>query len=117
MSAVFHADFDDVSDIVRTFKIKPEDLKGAEVIFASYDGDGYSGSAFVLFRRDRQLFEVNGSHCSCHGLEDQWDPEVATKKALLFRLDEGRLGQTYGFADLLRERLKSIREPRPAASS
>lgn len=66
---------------------------GAEVLFASYGTDNYSGDAFVLFRRDGKLFEVNGSHCSCYGLEGQWDPEETTVAALRHRLTDGRLGQ------------------------
>jgi hypothetical protein len=28
---------------------------------------------------------VNGSHCSCHGLEGQWEPEETSMKALEHR--------------------------------
>jgi len=58
---------------------KPE---GVEILFATYDVEGYDGSAFVLFRQDGELYEVHGSHCSCYGLEDQWKPEKTSIKAL-----------------------------------
>lgn len=45
----------------------------------------YSGSAVVIFRRDDKLFEVHGSHCSCMGLEEQWEPEETTIEALRMR--------------------------------
>jgi hypothetical protein len=55
------------------------------ILFALYDGGDYDGSAFVLFERDGELFEVNGSHCSCYGLEDQWKPERTSWQALVDR--------------------------------
>jgi len=36
----------------------------------------------VLFKRGGKLYDVNGSHCSCFGLEDQWLPEETTVAAL-----------------------------------
>lgn len=46
---------------------QPE-FKGCEILLASYGTPAYEGYAFVLFRRDEHLFEVNGSHCSCYDL-------------------------------------------------
>lgn len=65
---------------------------GVEVLLASYSYENYSGSAFVLFRRDGKLYEVNASHCSCYGVEGQWQPEETTKELLMIRLDKGTLG-------------------------
>lgn len=56
-----------------------------EIIIAAYGGGAYDGDAFVLFERDGKLYEVNGSHCSCFGLEDQWTPELTTWAALAMR--------------------------------
>ena len=53
-----------------------------ELLFASYGGGSYEGDAFVLFRKDGVLYEVNGSHCSCYGLEGQWKPEETSVAAL-----------------------------------
>jgi hypothetical protein len=73
-------------------------IEGAEIIVASYTYEDYSGSAFVLFRRDGKLWEVNGSHCSCHGLSEsnysgdpptQWQPEETSAEALKKRVDSG----------------------------
>ena len=69
-----------------------EKWKPINILFASYGLDNYSGDAFVLFERDGQLFEVNGSHCSCYGLEGQWSPEDTTLEALEFRLLKGTFG-------------------------
>ena len=67
------------------FRIDGGALEGATILLASYTYENYTGDAFVLFERDGKLFEVNGSHCSCYGLEDQWEPEETTKEALLAR--------------------------------
>ena len=75
---------------------RPE-FQDIEVLFASYEYAGYEGDAFVLFRKDGKLYEVNGSHCSCYGLEGQWEPEETTIEALEHRLKEGNLGNSrYG---------------------
>ena len=66
---------------------------GAEILLASYGTPDYEGYAFVLFRRDGKLWEVNASHCSCYGLEGQWQPEETTVDALRRRVKEGTLGQ------------------------
>lgn len=69
-----------------------EKHKDDHILFASYGTDNWSGDAFVLFERDGILYEVNGSHCSCYGLEDQWEEEKTSIKALSHRLTEGALG-------------------------
>jgi hypothetical protein len=56
-----------------------------ELLHASYDCSGYEGQAFVLFERDGKLYEVNASHCSCYGLDGQWDPTETTWKAQAMR--------------------------------
>lgn len=103
----------------RDFLPKAEQIEGVEILLAWYDDPwGYSGEAFVLFRKDGKLFEVNGSHCSCYGLEDQWEPEETDAEALIFRLgnenDEGdrlgRHGETDYFATALRDMLTTPQE-------
>lgn len=74
-------DWSDRADIVASFG-EPGALDGAEVLFASYTYENYSGSATVIFRRDGKLYEAHGSHCSCYGLEDQWSPEETFLEAL-----------------------------------
>lgn len=64
-------------------------LEGAKILYAVYDQGCYEGSAFVLFSRDGKLYEVNGSHCSCYGLETQFDPEETSVEALEHRLTNG----------------------------
>ncbi len=71
------------------------ELDGANVLLASYDTSSYESYAFVLFERGGKLYEVNGSHCSCYGLEGQWAPEETTVAALRHRLENGQLGASY----------------------
>lgn len=91
---------------------KAPEYKGVKILLASYSTEGCDGSAFVLFRRDGQLYEVNGSHCSCYGLEGQWEPEPTTVEALRHRMTEGNLGIDYykenQFADELRQVLDAL---------
>lgn len=74
--------FDSVEDIFSQFRA--ESCSGT-LLFAEYDSGGYDGTAFVLFERDGILYEVNGSHCSCYGLEDQWEPTMCTVASLKMR--------------------------------
>lgn len=56
-----------------------------EILFAVYDYEDYSGSAQVVFTRDGKLYEVQGGHCSCNGLEEQWEPSEVTAESLEMR--------------------------------
>ena len=73
------------NDIILNFQIDASALDGIEIIYAEYDQECYEGYAFILFRKDGKLYEVNGSHCSCYGLEGQWSPEETTLAAMLAR--------------------------------
>ncbi len=80
-------------DIVEEFDLLKDALDDCEILLAVYSYEDYSGSAFVLFEKDDLLYEVNGSHCSCYGLEGQWQPEIALVKELYHRVTEGTLGR------------------------
>lgn len=83
-------------DVENDFSINSEELKGAKVHVAYYGQGDYEGTAFVLFSKGGKLWEVNGSHCSCFGLEGQWDPEETTVEALAHRLEHGTCFYGYG---------------------
>lgn len=85
----FLGNWSDKEDIARDFAIDLKELKGARIIIAWYGDGDYSGAAFVLFRRDGKLYEVYGSHCSCYGLEGQWDPEETSRAALKHHANTG----------------------------
>jgi hypothetical protein len=89
------------------------DTEGVEILLSHYEAGGYEGSAFVLFRKDGKLYEVNASHCSCYGLEGQWSPEETTIAALRHRMSEGSLGREYSYgqskgANIFAEELTKI---------
>jgi hypothetical protein len=94
MSAYLH-DWENgtAKDVLSDFAAGQNALDGANVIVASYTYEDYSGDAYVLFERDGKLFENYGGHCSCYGLEGQWEPEETTKEAILHRINEGRWGR------------------------
>ena len=62
-----------------------EQIKKLDIIVGAYNKEYYSGDAFVLFRDNEKLYEVNDYHCSCNGLEN-WEPEETTKDSLLRRI-------------------------------
>lgn len=81
-----------IEHIKSDFEITDDELEGVEILLAFYTYEDYSGDAFVLFRKNGKLFEVNAGHCSCYGLEHQWEPEETIIESLEHRLNEGNLG-------------------------
>jgi hypothetical protein len=67
-----------IEGMMSDFSISEKELEGVTVIHADYTYEDYSGSAYVLFVKDGRYYEVHGSHCSCMGLEEQWEPEECT---------------------------------------
>src|SRR5690348_13901860 len=84
------------------FQIDEAALDGATVLLASYTYRNYEGSAFVLFERAGMLYQVNGGHCSCFGLEGQWEPEETSLAALAREFTEGCVSPEY------REELRAV---------
>jgi hypothetical protein len=84
--------FHDIDDLCAQFEITKDQLEGVRILMAEYTYEDYSGQAYVLFEKDGKLYEVNGSHCSCYGLEKQWQPEETDKVALIHRITKGTLG-------------------------
>lgn len=80
---VYWGEFDDKADVASQFNTTLAD--DIDIVFAWYTYEDYSGDAFVLFTQGGKLYEVNGGHCSCYGLEDQWEPEVTSVAALRSR--------------------------------
>lgn len=81
MTDVFFGDFTSVADIEREYA-QIGCLDGCRVLYAEYVCEDYEGNSVVIFERDGQLFRVEGGHCSCYGLEDQWAPEAITLERL-----------------------------------
>ena len=86
--SVYHGQFSDKDGVLSSFEVddaKRSLLEGAEFLFAAYGGIGYEGFAIVVYELGGTLYEVNGSHCSCYGLEGQWKPEATTWEAIAMR--------------------------------
>lgn len=96
---------DGESRMLADFSIDTKALEGATVLAAAYTYEGYSGSAYVLFEKDGKLFSVNGGHCSCYGLEDQWKPEEVVPAA-------DKNFEYGGFSDEFSNHVRSIMESR-----
>ena len=73
--------FDNWSDVLNNFK-EPESLE-PEIVVAYYDDEDYDGNAVVLFKQFDEYGWVEGSHCSCYGLEGQWEPELYDKDMMI----------------------------------
>src|SRR5215203_2659389 len=84
---MYHEDFESVEHMKTAFEITDADLRGVEILFAVYRIDCYEGTALVLFKKDEKLYIVEGSHCSCHGLEDRWSPVETNEAALKMEID------------------------------
>ncbi|MNX73904.1 hypothetical protein D3C86_1053200 [compost metagenome] len=80
-------DFSSLTDVVSNYGISHQELEGANMILADYTYENYEGSSYVLFEKDGKLYEVSGSHCSCYGLENQWEPEEVLLEELIKRID------------------------------
>jgi len=109
---VFIGNFSNADDVKSNFCVSNEKFKGVKILFAYYTHEDYSGSAFVLFKKGRKFYEVNGSHCSCYGLEDQWSPEVIEKKELIERAKKNSTTDYYSlyYLDLYKFLKKNEKE-------
>lgn len=85
MNQVYFGLFSSSSDVFNYFETSKEQSEGVEILYAEYDCADWEGYAHVIFRKEDKLYEVNGSHCSCAGLEGQWEPEETSVIALLSR--------------------------------
>ena len=65
--------------IGREFQI---DMPSGEIIAAYHSEPDYEEDCWFLLRKDGEYFEAFGSHCSCYGYEEQWDPKPASKEYL-----------------------------------
>lgn len=78
----FYGDWESEADVCRDFEIHVADVPGV-ILYAAYAVESYEGNARVVGRRpDGTLWIIEGSHCSCRGLEGQWEPDETTPGAL-----------------------------------
>ena len=84
---VYDGRFGSWADVQREFQMdmpEPDD-----VIYAEYDTPYYEGYANVIYRNGDRYYWAYGSHCSCYGLENQWDPEEYDARQLVEVLGRG----------------------------
>lgn len=65
------------------------DRSEIEILFASYNYECWEGEAFLIVKKENKLYEVNAWHCSCYGLENQFDLEETSIEQLEFYLEKG----------------------------
>jgi len=78
-----------------------------EVIFAGYEYEDYSGNAEVFYRNGDKYYWVSGGHCSCYGLEGQWDPIEYDLTTLISALEQSTWWARDDWRNHVLERLKS----------
>ena len=85
------------AQIAADFEVPLSDLDGIELVVAymSEGSGGCDSDAFIVFRKDGKLYEVNGGHCSCYGFEGQWEPEETNVAAIIQRQDWAIAGGGY----------------------
>jgi hypothetical protein len=83
---MYFGEFKNKSDICEQFRIS--DFDGT-VLLAVYNQEDYEGSAEVIFVNGGQIYMVQGSHCSCCGLEDQWEPVEMSVDGLRHIIEKG----------------------------
>jgi hypothetical protein len=98
---VYEGAFGSWYDVCREFE-EVIDLPD-EVLLAVYDSELYEGYANVIYRQADRYYWVHGSHCSCYGLEGQWDPEEYSAELLIAALRRGDHFYYHGAADALRD--------------
>lgn len=99
---MFEGLFGNKDDVCREFNVQ---FDGA-VIYAWYEYEDYSGSAEVIFIHNGKFFTVSGSHCSCNGLEECWDP-IEMPLAALKKIAASGKGS---YSDGIREALGALED-------
>lgn len=73
VTPIYAGDFANRADVFGSFaKADDSDI---QLLYTSYEYEDYSGYAVVIYYRKstKKYYEAYGSHCSCYGLEGQWD--------------------------------------------
>lgn len=96
--------FNDWRDMQHQFEMN--DAEPEEVIYASYEQEGYEGWSTVIYRNGDKFYYNYAGHCSCYGLEGQWDPEEYSAELFLAAYEKGH----WGIPDSVRDRVKEFLE-------
>lgn len=85
---MYYGEFNCWEDVSSQFSINETD-QDKVVLFAAYDVPNYEGYAMVIYIQNGKFYIVEGSHCSCYGLENEWTPDEMPLEALLRMADSG----------------------------
>lgn len=99
MQKRYFGEFDSITSIHCQFEIQEDQLLDEEVIIAVYSQEYYDGFAMVAFKREGKVFIAAGSHCSCYGLEGQFEPEEISLDALKHFFQQGAYLSYFEAAD------------------
>lgn len=85
------------------------------VAYESVGDYGCDSSSFFLLRKKKtkELFIIQGSHCSCYGFEGQFDLEpttVGVLKKMDFKYFLGGYDSNSGNADIMRAKVEKMRD-------
>ena len=82
-------EFKDLTDqevidlIVKEFCVEESTVKEYEIIACALNSYGYEEDAYLVLKKDNEFYEVNASHCSCHGFETQFEPKISSLTYIL----------------------------------
>jgi hypothetical protein len=79
--------FEDWKDVQTQFEM--DDPEPDEVLYASYECEYYEGWSTVIYRNGDKFYYNYAAHCSCYGLEGQWDPEEYTAELFIKAYEKG----------------------------
>ena len=88
MKRLFLADLKDLNItklrkyVAEEYKVSIKEVTKYDFLVAYEDQWGYEGSSFFLMKKGGRFYTNYASHCSCYGFEDQFKPEMVTKKYL-----------------------------------
>ncbi len=79
-----------VENILKEFEIDASRLAPFDVLVWYYDYQSYDGDSYLLLRHKETglLYSVEAGHCSCHGLEGQFEPSRTSATVELARCDK-----------------------------
>lgn len=106
---MYYGEFTCLNDIVSNFNITNQKVDDMVVLFAAYNFEYYDGFALVIYVQNGKFYIVEGSHCSCFGLEDQWNPDEMPIEALLHMADKG-LGMLNDYKSEFKDSLRIVQE-------
>jgi hypothetical protein len=95
MTDIYQGDFENWKSVQEKFAT--DFAEPAKVLFAGYFYESYEGDADVAWLDGHgNVGYVSGGHCSCYGLEGQFDPEFYSPETARDMIE--RNGYTFGKA-------------------